>query len=89
VYCKDLLEHLEYDRVPDALREMWRVTKKLMMLSFFNVPDQKKIAWHDSGFWNNTLDAMELRDWLLSLGVKRTRIKPNILGTQELWLCKP
>ena len=89
VYCKDLLEHLEYDRVPDALSEMWRVANRMMMLSFFNMPLKKKISWHDSGFWNNTLDSMELRRWLHALGVRSTRIIPNVLDRQELWILKP
>lgn len=35
VYCKDMLVHLPPDAYKKVLEEMWRVTKKVMMIGFF------------------------------------------------------
>lgn len=41
VYCKDLLEHMHPDHAQAAVKEMWRVTKKRMMIVFFRVPSDE------------------------------------------------
>jgi len=44
VFCKDLLEHLQPDDVETVVNEMWRVSKKQIMISFFIPPsNQEKI----------------------------------------------
>lgn len=41
VCCKDLIEHLKPEEVQALIREMWRVTKRKMMIAFFLPPWDK------------------------------------------------
>jgi len=41
VCCKDLIEHLKPEEVQPLIREMWRVTKRKMMIAFFLPPWDK------------------------------------------------
>jgi ubiquinone/menaquinone biosynthesis C-methylase UbiE len=71
VYCKDLLEHLppttESPCYLDAIREMWRVTGKLMMLAFFRGPVEEGITFFNpAGFYDSTLKKDELENHILT-----------------------
>lgn len=95
VYCKDLLEHLapisESPNYQDAVKEMWRVANKAIMISFFHPPQpgREEISWHDSGFWNNTYNRDEidsLIDDLPGAYIKSISVTDNVgIGSPTLY----
>jgi len=70
VYCKDLLEHLQPDGYKKALREMWRATRKLMMIAFYVPPRNKPTLYNltSMGVYENWYNAQELENFIRSLG---------------------
>jgi len=69
VYCKDLLEHLPPEGYKQVLKEMWRVTRKLMMIAFY-IPTNNKPTKYNltvSGVYEQSYNAQEIADFIMSL----------------------
>jgi len=66
VYCKDLLEHLPPYGYEAVLREMWRVMRKLMMISFYlptnNLPTKYNLTV--SGHYEQSYNEREIVDFI-------------------------
>jgi len=69
VYCKDLLEHLPPDGYKQALNEMWRVTRKLMMIAFYLPTNNKPTKYHliVSGHYEQSYNEREIMDFISGL----------------------
>jgi SAM-dependent methyltransferase len=68
-YCKDLLEHLPPGGYEKALREMWRVARKLMLIAFFIPPIEgpTKHGITSGGFYRNQYNRDEIVGFLKGL----------------------
>lgn len=70
VYCKDLLEHLPSEAYIRVINEMWRVTRHLMMISFY-IPltnkRQTKYIMSPHGFYVNEYSKEEMNRFLRGL----------------------
>ena len=69
VYCKDLLEHLPPDGYKKVLREMWRVTRKLMMISFYLPTKDSPTEYHltASGYYSQSYNEREIVGFIMDL----------------------
>lgn len=70
VYCKDLLEHLPNEAYIRVINEMWRVTRHLMMMSFY-IPltnkEQTEYIMSPHGFYVNKYSTEEMNRFLRGL----------------------
>lgn len=44
-YCKDILEHQPPEKYRDVLKEMWRLTEKVMIVAFYIAPTDKQTRY--------------------------------------------
>ena len=69
VYCKDLFEHLPPDGYKQVLTEMWRVTRKLMMIAFYlptnNNPTNYNLTIR--GHYEQSYNAQEIANFIKGL----------------------
>lgn len=81
VCCKDLIEHIHPQDVPQVIREMWRVTKLKMLIAFFLPPSEvgSHVHLHRDKYWNNMYNVHDLERLFkkLKLGEGEIRIIPN------------
>jgi len=81
VYCKDILEHLEY--YTDALMNLAYITKKYLIVSFFIKPSDKEIIkQHKDGYHLNQYDRNKLISFVNHFVFKNKTIFEN--ETEEL-----
>lgn len=86
-YAKDLFEHLpplgNEPNYQTAIKEIWRVCSRLMMLSFFHEPAaETNIYYHPLGYWDNTYSQSEINQFLSGIGAQSIEYRPRI-GTLE------
>jgi ubiquinone/menaquinone biosynthesis C-methylase UbiE len=86
-YAKDLFEHLcplgNEPNYQTAIKELWRVCSRLMMLAFFHEPAaETTIYYHPLGFWDNTYSESEIIQFLGGIGAHSIEYRPRI-GTLE------
>lgn len=100
-YAKDLLEHLPPITVgtggggqiefsgnyQDAIKEIWRVADRLMMLALFHEPGvTAEVRYHSAGFWANTYSKRELNECIVDLqGVDSVEYRSKV-GSNHLYL---
>jgi ubiquinone/menaquinone biosynthesis C-methylase UbiE len=80
VYCKDLLEHLPPKRYVKAIREMWRVAGKRVMLGFFISPQKGKTEYTTlkNRHWNIKYGKKDIMKVINALKPKKVHIIENI-----------
>ena len=80
VYCKDLLEHLPPKKYKKAIKEMWRVTRKRMMIAFFKAPynGETKYQIIRKLHWNNQYSKTDIVHALILDNVADIEIIDNI-----------
>lgn len=80
VYCKDLLEHLPPKKYVAAIKEMWRVTGKRMMIAFFLAPHigETKYRVIRKLHWNNQYSKKDIIRALVLKNIKKIDITENI-----------
>jgi SAM-dependent methyltransferase len=71
-YVKDVLEHLpapgaEKVNYQDAVRELWRVAGKVMMVGFFIPPSCSEKYRYEDGVWINTYRRDEVKGFIRGL----------------------
>jgi len=68
-YCKDLLEHLPPDGYKQALNEMWRVTRKLMMIAFYLPTNNRPTEYNLTimGCYEQSYNAQEIANFIMGL----------------------
>lgn len=80
VCCKDLLEHIHPQDVPQVIREMWRVAKLKMLIGFFLPPIEEGVhidlvKLPKGQYWNNRYNAHDLTRLFKKLGFSELEIR--------------
>jgi len=88
-YAKDLFEHLGPSEWKGVVREMWRVSDKYMVLSFFKPPDGKHTEYkkvtakenpETAGVYSNNYNKEEWVSYLQGLpGVHTISVKESVM----------
>lgn len=85
-YAKDLFEHLAPDQWKKVVKEMWRVSEKYMLLSFFKPPDENETVYRTvtegetAGVYSNQYSRKELVDYIRNMpGVNTVSVKESLL----------
>lgn len=96
-YAKDLFEHLpplgQEPNYQTAIKEIWRVTDRLMMLALFHEPisgvySKTIVSYHAAGFWDNTYSKSEINSCLVDLeDVEHIEYREKI-GSNYLYIVK-
>lgn len=70
VYCRHVLEHLSLEESEIAIREMIRVARNIVAITFFIHPTETEIEQVDAlGFYTNTLSRPKVINALGQLGI--------------------
>lgn len=94
VYCRAMLEHLHPDEWPIAVREMWRLARRRMIVVLYLNPAIRKKKRMPARKWkkapiNNPINGDELVELLHSLpGACKLQIKesPQVRNARINWL---
>jgi len=90
-YCKDLIEHLPPEGYKKVIKEMWRVTIKLMMISFSMPPKDNPTVYNLTkfGYYQNNYNKEEIIGFLEGLeGLDSLKIIENIgHNNSALYVC--
>jgi ubiquinone/menaquinone biosynthesis C-methylase UbiE len=86
VVCKDLLEHMKYEEVPDAIKEMARVAKYRLIISFFKSPGKRSRVLHGThAHFSNRYGVKDVKQWIDDIGREYILTVTKIDKMQELW----
>jgi len=91
-YSKDLLEHQPPGDWRKIIRELWRVTSKLMIISFFLPPwdNSTKHQKRDDGVWTNTYNKTEVFNHIMRFkNLNWLRINESMFHTPSSTNRKP
>ena len=80
VYSKSVLDHMHPNDIDNAIKELWRVSRRKMMLAFDYAPVNKpQLIVFGKKFYANRYDERELTKTIRGLnGFKELRIKRNL-----------
>lgn len=87
VYCRNVLEHLNPGEWTEAIKEMWRVARKQILMGFFIIPDTEPIRYSkdEHGFNNNKYNIMDISEFCISLDKFKTlELLSDVGGTSIL-----
>jgi len=79
VYSGGVIQHLHIEDYPVALREMWRVTESLMIVTVNPLEAEDQIRLSGSNFYDNLFGRRKFTDIILKLpGLKSVQFKDYI-----------
>jgi len=102
-YAKDLFEHLEPNKWRKVVSDMWSVSKKYMLLSFFRPPNENETVYRTvktggtAGVYSHQYSRKEFADYIRNMeGVDTVSIKESLLYKKKealprgysIWLVK-